>query len=78
MVEEEQENSTYSIVDFRNVKYSCRSYVDVNRDLKELERQNYRFVFIDEVRGRMMENIVFLETKMAKKNCEVFQLVNLI
>jgi len=44
----------------------------VNRDLKELERQNYRYLFLDEVMGRMMENIVFLETKMAKKNCEVF------
>lgn len=29
---------------------------------------------IDEIKGRMMEDIVLLETKFSKKNCEVFRL----
>lgn len=31
-------------------------------------------VIIDEIKGRMMEDIVLLETKLSKKNCEVFRL----
>lgn len=30
--------------------------------------------FIDEIKGRMMEDIVLLETKLSKRNCEVFRL----
>ena len=29
---------------------------------------------IDEIKGRMMEDIILLETKISNKNCEVFQL----
>ena len=29
---------------------------------------------LDEIKGRMMEDIVLLETKLSKKNCEVFRL----
>lgn len=44
------------------------------RDMSLTERKRVTERILDEVRGRMMEDIILLETKMARKNCEVFRL----
>ena len=44
------------------------------RDLSLKERRRVTDRIIDEIKGRMMEDIVLLETKIARKNCEVFRL----
>lgn len=44
------------------------------RNLSLVERKQVTERILDEVKGRMMEDIVLLETKLAKKNCEVFRL----
>ncbi len=47
---------------------------DMFRDLSFEERKRITERIIDEIKGRMMEDIVLLETKLSKKNCEVFRL----
>ena len=47
---------------------------DKFRNLSLVERKYVTERILDEVRGRMMEDIVLLETKQAKKKCEVFRL----
>ena len=47
---------------------------DKFRDLSLAERKRVTQRSLDEVRGRMMEDIILLETKIAKKDCEVFRL----
>ena len=47
---------------------------DLFRTLSFEERKRITDRIIDEIKGRMMEDIVLLETKIAKKNCEVFRL----
>ena len=47
---------------------------DMFRGLSFEERKRVTERIIDEIKGRMMEDIVLLETKLAKKNCEVFRL----
>lgn len=47
---------------------------DKFRGLSLEERNRITARIIDEIKGRMMEDIVLLETKMSKKNCEVFRL----
>lgn len=47
---------------------------DVFRDLSFEERKRITGRILDEIKGRMMEDIVLLETKLSKKNCEVFRL----
>lgn len=44
------------------------------RNLSFNERKIVTERILDEVKGRMMEDIVLLETKLSKKNCEVFRL----
>lgn len=44
------------------------------RDMSLEERKWVTERIIDEIRGRMMEDIVLLETKLSRKNCEVFRL----
>lgn len=44
------------------------------RNLSLAERKRITERILDEVKGRMMEDIVLLETKLSKKNCEVFRL----
>lgn len=44
------------------------------RNLSLAERKQVTERILDEVKGRMMEDIVLLETKLSKKNCEVFRL----
>lgn len=44
------------------------------RNLSLTERTRVTERILDEVRGRMMEDIVLLETSLAKKNCEIFRL----
>ena len=44
------------------------------RNLSFNERKRVTERILDEVKGRMMEDIVLLETKLSKKNCEVFRL----
>lgn len=44
------------------------------RNLSLAERKRVTERILDEVKGRMMEDIVLLETKLSKKNCEVFRL----
>ena len=44
------------------------------RDISLNERKRVTERIIDEIKGRMMEDIVLLETKLSKKNCEVFRL----
>lgn len=44
------------------------------RNLSLIERKRVTERILDEVKGRMMEDIVLLETKLSKKNCEVFRL----
>ena len=48
---------------------------DVFRMLSLTERNHVTERILSDVRGRMMEDIVLLETKMAKPNCEVFKVV---
>ncbi len=47
---------------------------DIFRELSLGERKRITARIIDEIKGRMMEDIVLLETKISKKNCEVFRL----
>lgn len=47
---------------------------DMFRGLSFEERKRVTERIIDEIKGRMMEDIVLLETKLSKKNCEVFRL----
>lgn len=47
---------------------------DLFRNLSLDERNRITKRILDEIRGRMMEDIVLLETKLAKKDCEVFRL----
>ena len=47
---------------------------EVFRELSLEERNRVTERIIDEIKGRMMEDIVLLETKVSKKNCEVFRL----
>lgn len=44
------------------------------RDMSLKERSRITERIINEIKGRMMEDIVLLETKLFKKNCEVFRL----
>lgn len=48
---------------------------DVFRTLSLTERNNVTTRILSEIKGRMMEDIVLLETKMAFSKCEVFKLV---
>lgn len=43
-------------------------------DLLLVERKRVTERILAEIKGRMMEDIVLLETKLSKKNCEVFRL----
>lgn len=45
---------------------------DMFRGLSFEERKRVTERIIDEIKGRMMEDIVLLETKLSKRNCEVF------
>lgn len=47
---------------------------DMFRGLSFEERKRVTERIIDEIKGRMMEDIVLLETKLSKKNYEVFRL----
>ena len=47
---------------------------DMFRGLSFEERKIVTERIIDEIKGRMMEDIVLLETKLSKKKCEVFRL----
>ncbi len=47
---------------------------DKFRDLSLVERKRVTDRILAEIKGRMMEDIVLLETKLSKKNCEVFRL----
>ena len=47
---------------------------DKFRDLSLVERKSVTERILAEIKGRMMEDIVLLETKLSKKNCEVFRL----
>jgi len=47
---------------------------NIFRELSLEERKRITARIIDEIKGRMMEDIVLLETKLSKKNCEVFRL----
>lgn len=47
---------------------------DKLRDLSLVERKRVTERILAEIKGRMMEDIVLLETKLSKKNCEVFRL----
>ena len=44
------------------------------RNLSLPERNRVTERILDEIKGRMMEDIVLLETKLSRKNCEVFKL----
>ncbi|MBP3543036.1 MAG: AAA family ATPase, partial [Lachnospiraceae bacterium] len=44
------------------------------RDMSFEERKRVTERIIDEIKGRMMEDIVLLETQMSRKDCEVFRL----
>ena len=44
------------------------------RDMSLAERKRVTDRIIDEIKGRMMEDIILLETKLSRKNCEVFKL----
>lgn len=44
------------------------------RHMSLIERKRVTERIIDEIKGRMMEDIVLLETKLSRKNCEVFRL----
>ena len=47
---------------------------EIFRDQSLNERKWVTERIMDEIRGRMMEDIVLLETKVARKDCEVFKL----
>lgn len=47
---------------------------DKFRDLSLVERKRVTERILAEIKGRMMEDIILLETKLSKKNCEVFRL----
>ncbi len=47
---------------------------DMFRDLSFEERKRVTERIIDEIKNRMMEDILLLETKLSKKKCEVFRL----
>lgn len=47
---------------------------DKFRDLSLVKRTRVTERILAEIKGRMMEDIVLLETKLSKKNCEVFRL----
>ena len=47
---------------------------DKFRDLSLVERKRVTERILAEIKGRMMEDIVLLETKLSKKNCEIFRL----
>ena len=47
---------------------------DKFRDLSLNERNYVTNRILDEIKGRMMEDIVLLETKLSKTQCEVFRL----
>ena len=47
---------------------------EIFRELSLKERKRVTERIMDEIKGRMMEDIVLLETKVSKKNCEVFRL----
>lgn len=47
---------------------------DLFRALSLEERNRITARITDEIKGRMMEDIILLETKNSKKNCEVFRL----
>lgn len=47
---------------------------DMFREMSYEERRRVTERILDEIKGRMMEDIVLLETKLSKKNCEVFRL----
>ena len=44
------------------------------RGLSLEERNRVTTRILDEIKGRMMEDVVLLETKLSRKNCEVFRL----
>lgn len=48
---------------------------DIFRELSLRERNRVTERILNDIRGRMMEDIVVLETKIAKPDCEVFKLV---
>ena len=48
---------------------------DIFRELSLRERNKVIERILNDIRGRMMEDIVVLETKIAKPNCEIFKLV---
>ena len=47
---------------------------DKFRDMSLEEKNRVSMRIIDEIKGRMMEDIVLLETKLARPDCEVFRL----
>ncbi len=47
---------------------------DMFRNLSLAERNRVTERITDEIKGRMMEDLVLLETKISKKECEVFRL----
>ena len=47
---------------------------DKFRDMSLAERKRVTERILAEVKGRMMEDIILLETKTVRKNCEVFRL----
>lgn len=48
---------------------------DIFRELSLRERNRVTERILNDIRGRMMEDIVVLETRIAKPDCEVFKLV---
>ena len=48
---------------------------DIFRELSLRERNRVTQRILTDIRGRMMEDIVVLETKIAKPSCEVFKVV---
>ena len=44
------------------------------RNMSLTERKRVTERIMDEIKGRMMEDIVLLETKLSRKHCEVFRL----
>lgn len=48
---------------------------DIFRELSLRERNRVTERILNDIRGRMMEDIVVLETQIVKPNCEVFKLV---
>ena len=48
---------------------------DIFRELSLRERNRITKRILNDIRGRMMEDIVVLETQIAKPDCEVFKLV---